>query len=314
MASKNRELVGSVNPILTTFATGYKLPGMIADLVCPIVYSRTETGTFLGFGKEGFKIYNTERALNANANQIHMANTHDTFRCIEHALETPIDYKLLKTEEAYGVKAITALKKRHHWLLSKAHMVKREYEVTNIIFNADYYAADNKVSLSGDACWSAKNTSDPLSDIASASEAVRSANGIMPNTLVLGMASWNALKVHPSLLGKITNQKNQFLTVNDLKEIINNNITKIIIGQGVYSDDSGTFYDLWDDKAALLYTPSAEEMIEGCPLHSVQIHQEGYPKVKEYAEKHVLTIEETQSRCVKNVDTTNGYLIINTVA
>ena len=313
MATRNRALVGDTNPILSKFASGYKNAAMIADLVCPRITSLTESGTYFGFGKEGQKQYNTKRAARTRPGQIDQFPTTATYECVEHSLETVLDIrKEIQQAEKYGAGAVLKLKQRSMMMIEKALAVAREKAVADILFGTSYYASGNKVALTGTDCWSDKTNSDPVGNVQDGKIAARADMGIEPNTLVLGYLSLMQLVEHPEIIGKLSNAKNAYPTIEDLKTILN--IDKIVVGKSVYSTDAGVFTDLWTDNAALIYTPNEGELPEGVPVHSVQIHEEGYPEVREKQDDLLWTGTEFQKYVVKNISTSFGYLISNTKA
>ena len=313
MPTRNREIVGVVNPLLTEFATGYKNAQFIADLVVPSVESLTESGTILTFGKAGFKLYDTNRAPRANSRKIDWYNSKVTYICAEHSLETSLDWeKEIKVAEKYGAQKVLDLKKRSLRTVEKALAVDKEKAVADILFGSSYYATGNKVSLTGTDVWTDTTNSDPIGNISDGKKAARDDMGIEPNTLVLGYLSWVALKNHPALTGKIKNAKSSDEINKDAQEILD--IEKIIIGKAVYAGDEGKLAEHWTDNAALIYTPNTGEEAEDIREHTVLIKEVGYPLVKEYSSKYTLDMTEFQKWVVKNLSTSNGYLIINTNA
>lgn len=73
------ELTGSVDPVLTKLAIGYKNPKFIGDIVAPPIEVLTDTGTFFKNGKEGFLVYDSKRAYGAEARQIFTKRKTDTY-------------------------------------------------------------------------------------------------------------------------------------------------------------------------------------------------------------------------------------------
>lgn len=309
---RRTELRGSTNPILSQFATGYKNARLIGDIVVPNVETLTPTGTYFKMGKEGFYLYNTKRAIRSEAQKMHSAFASATFENIENALESPLDYKEIRIAEKYGADKVLKLKKRTGMSVSLALAVAREKEKSDILFSGTYYASGNKVTLAGTDQWTDKTNSTPLEDIRTGIKAARADMGIEPNTITMGYLAWDAFKFHPTVLAKIKNSKNAFVTIEDAKEIIG--IQNIIVGPAVYATDAGVFTDLWTDNVALHYLPVQGELEEGVPIHSVCFNTIGYPIVREYQNKKTLDLEETQEYSVNNVDTSNGYLIIDVAA
>ena len=59
-----------VDPVLTNLSVGYSNADLVGDVLFPFVPVDKEGGKIPKFGKEAFKIYNTERALRARSNRI----------------------------------------------------------------------------------------------------------------------------------------------------------------------------------------------------------------------------------------------------
>lgn len=312
MASRLKQVAGSTNPILSQFAIGYKNGRLIGDSVVPNVEVLTITGTFYKMGKEGFLLYNTTRPLRADAKKILSALETDTYACVENALEHPVDYSELEVAERYGVGKVLSLKKRAGMIVSMALAVAREKAKADLLFGATNYASGNKVTLTGTDQWSDKNNSTPMDDIYTGIKAARADMGIEPNTITFGYLSWDAFRNHPNVIAKIKTTKNAFVTIEDAKEILG--VKNIFVGEAVYSTDLGVFTDLWGDNVALHYLPVEGELPEGVPMHSVGMNLIGYPEVREYPMKKTIDIEETQKYDDKNISTSNGYLIIDTVS
>lgn len=304
---RESQLRGSTNPLLSQFATGYKNSGHIHPLVAPSVNVLKDTGTFYVMGKEGFFIYDTKRALRAEAKKVFSELSNDTYACVEHALEHPLDYEEIEIAKRYGAAKVLDLKKRCGMIVSGALSIAKEKAVADILFSDTYYASGNKVTLTGTEQWDQKSTSDPITDINTGKEAARDDIGRMPNTLVFGHDAWETFRNHPNVIAKIKNSKNAFVTIDDAKEILD--VENIIVGDSVYSTDAGVFTDLWADNVAIIYLPKQGELAEGVPIHTVSFDLVGFPLVREYANKKTLDIEETQKYHIKNISTSNGYLI-----
>lgn len=312
MAGRAQQIQGETNPILSRFAAGYKPVNGIARLVAPVVKSLTESGTLYSFGKEGFLLYNTERALRANARKMDFHLSKDTFTCVEHALEGSIDYKELEAAEKYGAAAILKLKQRTVRLVQDALEVELEKAVADYVLSATYYASGNKVTLSGGDQFSDTANSDPIGVFDTGMAAARADMGIEPNTAVMGYAAFKTLKDHPAIIERIKYSQKAVITADLIAEVLG--LRNVYVGNKVYSTDAGVFTDIWGDNIALIYVPDAGELVEGTTPHTVIIEEEGYPEVKEYMEKKVVSEEVTHKYQVKNISTSNGYLISDVTA
>jgi len=311
MAGRNKQIQGETNPILTKFAMGYQPVQGIAHLVAPRVESLTESGTIYSFGKEGFMIYDSERALRAATKKIDFHLSKDTYRCAEHALESSLDYKELEIAERYNAKKVLSLEKRAVMLTQRALQTELEKAVADIIFNATYYASGNKVTLTGGDKFSDYDNSDPVDVVKTGLIAARADMGIEPNTGVIGYTAWKRLREHPKILDRIKYSMTAVLTPELVAQVLG--LKKLIVGEGVYSTDAGVFTDLWGDYFALIYVPESSEMVEGTTPHTIVVEELGYPEVKIYNSKKTVDYETTRKYNVKNVSTSNGYLISDMV-
>jgi hypothetical protein len=312
MAGRLSQLGGETNPILSQFAVGYKPVQGIARLVAPIVPSLTRTGTLMTFGKEGFMLYDTERALRAPAKKADFHLSTDTYTCAEHAFETQLDYAEIKEAEKYGASKILSLGQRAVSFTQRILELELEKAVADIILSGTYYASGNKVTLSGGDQFSDYANSDPIGVVDTGLAAARADMGIEPNTGVIGYTAWKKLKNHPALLAIYENVVKGILTPALVAEALG--LEQLYVGKPVYSTDAGVFTDIWGDYMALIYMPPAAEMAEGTTPHTVIIEEEGYPMVKTYDEKKVRSYETTRRYQVKNVSTSYGYLISDLIA
>ena len=314
MASRLETLRGEVNPILTKLAKGYNAPAnYIAKQVAPVIESMTESGTLFTFGKEGFYLYNTQRALRANAKKIDFVMSKDTYVTAEHALESSLDYAELDAAEKIGAGQILKLKQRAMAIVRKALDVELEKAVADIMFSTSYYAAGNYTTLSGTDQWS-NTSSDPLAQFVTAKKAARADMGVEPNTLVLGYDAYYALATHADIKAMVSGNKDKpiLLTDQDLAALLK--FQNVFVGKAVYSTDAGVFTNIWSDSASLIYLPGPGEMVEGTTPHTVIIEEMGYPIVKEYANKETVDMQVKLKYVPKNIDTSFGYLFADCIA
>lgn len=314
MASRLETLRGEVNPILTKLAKGYNAPpNFIAKMVAPVVETLTESGTLYTFGKEGFYLYNTQRAMRANAKKIDFAISKDTFVTAEHALESSLDYAELDAAAKIGAQQILKLKQRAMGIVRKALDIELEKAVADVLFSTSYFAAGNYTTLSGTDQWS-HASSDPLAQFITAKKAARADMGVEPNTLVLGYDAYYALANHADIKAMVSYNKDKpvVLEAADLAALLK--FEKVYVGKAVYSTDAGVFTNIWGDSAALIYLPGPGEMVEGTTPHTVIIEENGYPIVKEYSNKETVDVQTKLKYVVKNIDTSFGYLFADCIA
>jgi hypothetical protein len=243
-----------------------------------------------------------------------------TFYCEEHDLAIPLDQRELdELKNIPGDQKLRAMfnlqdrqRRRVQWNLK----LELESVVATEVQNASNYGASNKLALTTTACWS-ETGSTPVTHIEAAREAIRQAIGAYPNTLIMGAATYAALKFHAQYTDKmkLTNDKvvrpELIAQMHDLK--------RVIIGLSMALNTSNAFYDLWNDNAILCYIPETETPDLDEPSFGYTIKPgfspTPYPYVDIFTEEGGKIVNV---RCTDMYDTVfimadAGYLISNTV-
>lgn len=284
-----------VDPVLTSLAVGYSNDQLVGNALFPFVLLDKEGGKIPLFGKEHFKLYNTERALRAKSNRISPEDVGSVDVAMdEHDLEYPIDYRE-EAESAFPLQA------RATTIVTEAIRLRHERMVADIAQNPANFPAGNKLALSGTSCWS-----DPASDvegqISDAKAAVRAKIVKEPNTLVLGYDSFRLLKRHPQLKAILSDNRPRLVQLDDLREIFE--IKNIVVGRAVQASDAGVLSDIWGDTAVLAYVPGADNMPRSPyePSFGYTLRKKGQPVVDTRTEDGKLEL-------IRNTDIFRPFLL-----
>lgn len=236
-----------VDPVLTNLALGYANDDLVADQVLPVVDVEKEGGKIPKFGKEAFRIHNTERALRAASNRISPEDGDlITVSLDEHDLEYPIDYRE-DAESAFDLEAHATYR------VTEGIMLRREKAVADLVQNPANYPVGNKVALSGTDVFT-NAASDPETVVADARAAVRARIAREPNLMVLGYATARALKRHAKLRAILSDSRTRLLTLADLAAIFE--VPRIVVGKAVQVSDAGVQSDIWGGNLMLAYVAS----------------------------------------------------------
>jgi hypothetical protein len=300
-----------VDPVLTTLARGYTNAEFVGDVLFPFVSVNKEAGKIPQFGKEAFKIYNTERAIRAKSNRISPEGiTSIDYVCDEHDLEYPIDYR---EEDEMD---IIDLEEHATMIVTEAIMLRHEKMCADLAQNANNYPAENKVTLSGISQWTDYTNSTPITDVEDAKEAIRKKIGKKPNVMIIGASTFKALKEHPTILEKIKYSMKGVVTVELLQEIFG--IKKIAVGEAVYVDDAGNSYDVWSDNCILAYIPPVRSNNKRSPYEpsfAYTLRKKNKPEVdKRDEDGKIRLIRNTDIFVPKIVGADAGFLIADTNA
>jgi hypothetical protein len=300
-----------VDPVLTTLARGYSNAELIAAALFPFVPVPKESGKIPQFGKEAFKIYNTERALRAKSNRIDPEGiTMIDYVCDEHDLEYPIDYREKDESEVLDLDT--------HGTNVVTHGIRLRHEkmCADLAQDANNYPAGHKVTLAGNAQWTDYSNSDPISDVETGKEKIRSKVGKRPNVMVIGATTYKALKHHPKLLERIKYSMKGVVTIELMKEIFD--IKYLYVGEAVYAADDGSFNDIWADNCILAYIPDvpADKQTKDEPSYGYTPRKKGMPQVDKYDENggKLGLVRNTDTFIPKIVGSEAGYLIKDTNA
>jgi hypothetical protein len=235
-----------VDPVLSALALGYSNAEFIGHILLPYVEVEKEGGKIPKFGKDAFKVYNTERALRAKSNRIVPEEPDDiTVSLDEHDLEYPIDYRE-DSEAAFPLQAHATHR------VTEGIRIRHEKMVADMLQNPANFPSGNKLALSGTDVFN-DPASDPEGVIDDARAAVRSKIAKEPNTMALGYNTWRALKRHPKLRAILSDTRPRLVQLADLREIFE--VDNIVVGKGVYATDTGVVTDLWGSTMVLAYVP-----------------------------------------------------------
>jgi len=299
------------DPVLTQIAIGYTNEDFVGTLLFPIVENQKKGGKYVEFGKEAFKIYETQRAPRSRSNRIDWAATSKSLNLEEQSLEIPVDFS--EFEEATDP---IEPEQDATWTVTEAMRLKLEKTQADLAQDANQYGANNKKTLSGTAQWSDLTNSDPIGDVQDAREAIRSAIGRYPNTMIMGPLVFKALQKHSQILERIKYSMKGIITTDILAQIFE--LKKVAVGAGVYADYQGTFYDLWGKKVIIAYVPEPQNGRNNKfrPSFGYTFRQQGRPKVRKYVDEpfksEIIEVEDVWD--VKITAAGAGYLIIDAVA
>lgn len=291
-----------VDPVLSALAIGYSNAEFIGHHLMPFVTLDKEGGKIPVFGKDAFRVYQTERALRAKSNRINPEGIGGIDIVLdEHDLEWPIDYRE-DQEAAFPMQAFATDR------VTEGLRLRHEKMVADLVQNPANYPSANKIVLSGSSKFSDPG-SDPEGVNDDAKAAVRSKIVKEPNTLAIGYRTWRALKRHPQLKAILSDTRSRLVQLADLRDIFE--IENIVVGKGMQLDEkTGEVFDLWGDTMVYGYVPKGAPSKAGdAPVRSAQepsfgytLRKQGYPQVDSRPEDGKLEI-------IRNTDIFRPYLL-----
>ena len=302
-----------VDAVLTSVAQGYKNAELIGNALFPYVPVGQRGGKIVAFGKEDFALYATGRVPGSNTRRINFGYSSDNYALESHSLEGQVPIELLQEANAVpGMNLGTLAVNKVQAIIG----LRLEAAQAALATNAANYAASNKASLTGTARWSDfTGTSDPVSDVEAAKEAVRQQIGRRPNTIVLGAAVLAKLKDHPKIQERIKYTGRDVPTPELLASLFG--VARVVVGDAVYTGADGKFADVWGKNVVLAYTELGPLADQGVPTFGYTYRLNGYPLVEQpYFDRNskswIYPVTDEVSPVIAGASA--GYLISNAVA
>lgn len=318
MAQLNLSQARIVDPVLTNIAQGYKQAGFVGDALFPMVPVAQRAGNIITFGREDFMLYATARAPGEATRRVQFGYSGSTFALIDYSLEGALPVENLQE----------GLSGANGWSIDGAALAIRktlsimglrlEYAQAVAARTLATYAASNKITLSGTSQWSDLTTgvSDPIANVETAKEAVRTSVGKRPNTIVMGAAVMAKLRQHPKVVDRMKYTGRDIATAEILASLFG--VDRVLVGDAIYSNDAGTaFTDVWGKDVVVAYSETATLADLGTPTYGYTYNLGGYPIAEQpYFDRNAKTwfFPVTRSEAPVIAGASAGYLIQNAVA
>lgn len=299
-----------VDPVLTSLARGYRNAQYIGEGLFPIAEIEKESGIIPLFGKESFRLWETERAIRAKSN-VMTTDDVDTLDVVlrEHDLAYPVDYReaaeAMFNEEAKAARRV-----------KDAIDQGREVRAASLAQNPNTYLSGAKVVLSGSSQWS-NGGGDPIEVVEYGKEVVRQRIGVRPNTAVIGASAYASLKFHSKMAGALGVQERKLITAEHIKALWG--VENVLIGEALAINGFGTTGDIWGDNVMLAYVakPGAGQSGDhDVPSFGYTLRKKGMPETDKYPGEgnKVEYVRHTDMYKVVVVGADAGYLITDTNA
>lgn len=307
-----------VDKILSSFSQRYSNLEYIADQILPLVKVSEKTGKFAKYGKENLRIFSTGllRAPGAEAVEVDYTASQGTYACFERSAAKGIAWEAYQnTDDPYDPKRDAT--KHTIDLIMQAN----EYGLATAMSNNSIMT--QYVALSGTQKWDeATYASDPIADIFTACEAVRTSTGRWPNLMVMPHKVRTALKKHPLIIERIKytpgKQTGGSLTNSELEQAIADifGIKKVVVGSAVYNQANegaaDSLTDIWGKNLWVIYrveTPTILEASFGYTIQDLPRTVDGWSEIWKKRDVVRTSWSYDQNICDVNL----GYLIQNCI-
>jgi len=237
-----------IQPTLTAVAIRYSNRDMIADQVAPRVPVFAQEFEYLRHTvAEGFTVPDTRVGRKSQPREVEFTAEEVAASTEDYGLDDVIPQRDIDNAPANYDPLARATEGVMNLLL-----LDREQRVADLVFGLNTYAAANRATLSGTAQWSDYSVSNPLDVIMKARDAM-----VMPgNVLVLGQATWTAMRQHTRVVQAVygTAQTAGIITREQLAAALE--LDEVLVGRGLRNTArlgrEATYAPVWGKHAALI--------------------------------------------------------------
>ena len=248
-----------VDPEMTGVAIAYHNEKYIADDILPRKPVGKQNFKYKSFPKGTFlSIPETLVGRTGKPNQVELGYTELDSSTFDHALDDPVPVADVENAPPGYNPYLSATE-----FVSDLIELDRELRVATMVFDANNYAAGNKVTLSGTSQFSDFTNSTPIATIQAAIDACF----YRPNKAVLGRAVWTKLSQHPDIVAAVNRNSGtkgiaSRRAVADLFEL-----DDLLVGEGWYNTakpgQTVSISRMWGKDMTLFYQNSMADTMRG---------------------------------------------------
>lgn len=306
-----------ISPVNTSIAQGYQNNELVGNYLFPRVGVGLRAGKVITFTKDQFKQYsNMQRSPGARTPRVQFGYSSTDYALTDYSIEGTLP-KEIREEQSSATKGFTI--DGASMAINNAMDIiglRLEVQQATLATTLANYNAGNKVTLSGTSQLSDySGTSNPVSVVETAKEAIRQKIGKRPNTLVMGPTVMAAIKQHPVVVERLKYTGRDIATVEILSSLFD--VQNVVVGEAITSSDADVFSDIWGKHMVLAYTVPGDLASRGQPTFGYTYNLDGYPMAEPaYYEDNEKTWCFPVSSCEAPVIAAPdaGYLIYNAVA
>lgn len=263
-----------IDPILTNIAQGYQNNEFIGMNLFPRVAVPARGGKILKFGKEQFKVYDTERAPATATKRIEVGYGSENYAIVDHSLDAVVPREILEEASTVPINLSTASIQT----VQAAMALRLEIAQATLATTAGNYDSNHKTTLSGTSQWSDLANSNPVSDIENAKEAIRASTGKRANVVILSPAVMKSLRQNQKIIERIQYTGRDVPTAELLAALFG--VQRVIVGDAIKATDAGAFSDVWGKSVVVAYTEMSGMTDMGRPTFGYTYSLNGYPAVE----------------------------------
>ena len=240
---------------LSNMVIGFEPQNIIVDQIFPSVPVGKQSDKYYKWDKgDFFRVPNTLRAPKAKGQEVTYSVSSDSYYCDNHALRHEEPFEAMANSDL----VLSGREKKVRSLKSLL-MLGREDRVASLVTSGTNVGS--YTTLSGTGQWSDYTNSDPINDMETGKEAIRSTTGLDPNLLIISQPVFRKLVHHPDLIDRLKYVQKGILTAANLAELFE--IDKILIGKTIKNTGeeghTDSFTNVWGNHAVLMHVTNGPD-------------------------------------------------------
>lgn len=181
-----------IDTFLSNFLIGYRPRNLVATEIFPVLPVQKQSNVYARIDKGNwFRIPDTARAPGGPFREVNYTVSSGLYFASNYALQTSVPFEVLDNAD----QPHDPLARNAEFLVDQL-MLDFENRVKTLVLSG----VGSSATLTGAAAWSDFVNSDPLTNIDTGREAIRSTTGFVPNVAVMGERAWLKMKRHPDIV------------------------------------------------------------------------------------------------------------------
>jgi len=253
MGATGRDL--HIDTPLTNMVIGFEPQGFVVQNIFPSVAVKKQSDVYYKWEKgDFFRIPDTLRAPKTKGRSVVFNVSSDTYYAPNYALVH---------EEAFEDmgNADQVLKGRQKRVRALKNLLYLDWEnrVASMLTSGSNLGS--YTTLSGTSQWSDYANSDPVNDIETGKEAIRSTTGLDTNLIIVGHTAHRKLIHHPDILDRIKYVQKGVVTADVLAAVFD--VERYVVGKTIKNTGSegltDSFSDVWGDNVVLAHVTNGPD-------------------------------------------------------
>lgn len=271
-----------IDRLLSQMAIGYMNDETIAGTIAPVIPVEKQSDLYTVFSRaDAFRIEDTKRAPDTEANKITRTISSDTYYAQNYALKYPITIE--DRANADPVYLQNLINNAGEYVTEKLAL-DWENRLAALVTNTSNVGSSAAVASE----WDAAASSDPLGDLHTAMDNVEDSTGTRPNRILMGKAAWRSIRRNDQILDRLfgTNNGGGYALRSQVANLLE--VEEILVG-GAYKNTANeaqaeSLSAIWGDDVLLYYAPATPSRDRPSFMYSFRWSQPGLPNMQ--VERH----------------------------